>query len=1364
MVVNQDNNSTHTYETEFDDEIMQVLKQWTNYSYHWGNDISKNHETIRELWDNYLDPTSKEKEGILTELRENCKELNDRGLRNLFGQRVNELLEKSWKHLLEFYQNEEHSEIPDFVKEWLDSLLLPKPMRFSGVLNDNNMSAKEFLTKHVKNFPSIGDFFPCNKDVNIINWHYFSVFCHQRHQNDAYGGPAEEIKYNIERKYLFLDPAEMENQLKEIIFFSYLVDNYISGKDHNLTRKDVDILVELHLNEEREKAYILKFNNDRLRRRIRLLDWKVDEDWVTPVAGKDYTNELTHRLERNHIVRIIGYGGLGKTALVTKWCHEYINGKHSFDTEEAYIVLPFSTKKDEYGGQKSKNPEKSFFYQYATFRDLYEQFLLFSGVKEGLSQVLTISEYLKENKIILILDNFEDIQEEIEKIKNEIKISISEEERKELEDKLKTAENNHEHFMELLDGIKSSYKGKIIITSRRDIPDIAGSAVDLQEFQPRQAQLLMQKRFNSTNHRIEELPSYGQEFFKQAPGTMNQQFESWLTGYEKKRRIQDPDYENYLQGNFGFALVIYRFTELLIDELKKSRLDQDISHIDTVLDLIFPLPSEQIKMSDTAKKMTQQIEDYFDWAARETVDMIKRDDQASKIIEIIFTKGPISIPRIGDELRKTDSSLQDKAVKDSIDTVIDIHPILLQQVFIKSNTIGYCIKPKARRLVEKAFALQSPAHTKKRLPLTESTKTIQNDAQILSKIDVSVRNGEDITAELKELKKIKFGTRRILSEADLTYILENFKTARNIFLQRNEKEYKGNEDFVDFISRVDRLWEVIANYAINNSPIDENPFRDKDFMMYSMDRFEEDTSTILWKKMENYLQDFSKEEAHESEFNKYTDENFWIRLGRTYHDKKKSQVEIELKPSTIYLILFANIQNSSLEIDGTLFYITEAISIIKNDPETEARERIQNLIERHYRPMLDIEKPSQFEIIEKIGNSGPVNIDLLLAQKDNERKNSLFEVKMAMRRGRRVLDEAEKEIDDGMAYFIHSRFGHGKIITAKRADYSTSSQNSGLDDSMGIDVQEIDQIKDELEELVYQIGNFELSRWYEVEARPYGDDYRDEILVIAAVGRSEEISLKRENDQYIADWEIVWEDSYKCSEIMPNWMKGNEWFNNSEQYINDINNVPAELVNPPSRSEKTDAYTKSRDNVEWKRNYLDDSDIDISPFKLYENIVFYLTKTVSKKGKHDDLSMREITSSIDDHFSDHIINLNHYRRFMDEDDSEEWVNSSANAGLSMFSELLVNINPEYLPSFHSLIDVPEHLRNFLRFRKELLKHRSMGKTAIERIEIKTQHQGHEQEKKDKHMWDCWKDFKSDKHEENKESEDELLRKFISSLE
>ena len=1360
MVVNQDNNSTYTYETEFDDEIMQVLKQWTNYSYHWGIDISKNHKTILGLWDKYRDPKSKEKEDILTELRENCKELNDRGLRNLFGQRVNELLEKSWKHLLGFCQNEEHSEIPDFAEEWLKSLSEKKPARFSGVLNSKKLSAKIFLTEHLEIFPSIGDFFPCNKNEKIIDWHYFSVFCPSRHQYDSYD-KEQEIKYNIDRKYLFLNPADMEDQLKEIIFFSYLVNYHISDKKYNPTMKDVDILVESHLNEERQNAHILKFNNDRLRKRIRLLDWKVDKDWVTPVRNKDYTNELTHQLERNNIVRIIGYGGLGKTALVTKWCHEYINGKHGFDSEEGYKVLPFSTKKVEYGGQKSKNPKKSIFYEYATFEDLYEQFLLFEGIQKGLSQELTISNYLKENKIILILDNFEDIQEEIDKIDMEKKLTLSEKYEKELEDRLKTAHRNYEQFMGLLNEIKSSYKGKIIITSRRDIPEIAGSKVDLLEFEPRQAQLLMQKRFNSRNHRIIDLPSYGQEFFKQSPGTTGQQFEVWLKVHEGKRRLQDRKYENYLQGNFGFALVIYRFTELLVDELKNSRLNKDISDIDTVLDRIFPLSPDQGEMSPTAKKMTELIEDYFDWAARETVDMIRRDDQASSIVKIIFNDGPISIPRIGDKLRENNASLREKEVKDKIDNVIDIHPILLQKSMMNPHSIGYSIKPKARRLVQKEFDLeiQSPSS-----PQIESGKVIQDDAHILNRIDVGVRNREDITAELDKLRKIKFGKRKV-NEENLAIILDNFKTARRIYLKRNEKEYKGNEEFVDFISRVDHLWQSIADYALAklNPSIDENPFHNSEFMMYSIERFEEDTSTILWSKMETYLQDFSKEETHESELNKYTNENFWIRLGRTYHQKKKSQIEIELKPSTIYLILLANTQNSSLKIDGTLFYVSEAISIIKNDSETEAMKRIQNLIEKDYLPMLDIEKTAHFEIIEKIGNSGPVNIDLLLAQKDNQNKNSLFEVKVAMRRGLRVVDETEKKISDGMAYFIHSRFGYGKIITAKRADYSTSSQNSGLDDSMGIDFQEIDKIKDELEQLVYQIGNFELAHWYDVEARPYGDDYRDEILVIAAVGRSEEISLKRENDQYIADWEIVWEDSYKCSEIMPNWMKGDEWFNNSEQYINDINNVPAELVNPPSRSELTDAYTISLDNVKWKRNYLDDADIEISPFKLYENIVFYLTKTVSKKGKHHDLSMREITSSIDDHFSDHIINLNHYRRFMDDDDNEEWETSSANEGLSFIPLMWVELYPEYLLSFRSLIKVPEHLRNFHRFRTELKNHRTMGKTGLEINTIMNQHKGHEQEKEDNDIWQNWKDFK-DKHEENKESEDELLRKFISSLE
>jgi len=1359
MVVNQDNNSTHTYETEFDDEIMQVLKQWTNYSYHWGNDISKNHERILGLWNNYRDSTSKEKKDILTELRENCEELNDRGLRNLFGQRVNELLEKSWKHLLEFYQNEEHSEIPDFAEEWLKSLSeKKKPARFSGVLNNNKLSAKKFLTEHLEIFPSIGDFFPCNKNEKIIDWHYFSVFCQSRHQYDSYN-KEQEIKYNIDRKYLLLDPMEMEDQLKEIIFFSYLVNNHISDKKYNPTMKDVDILVESHLNEERQNAHILKFNNDRLSKRIRLLDWKVDKDWVTPVRDRDYTNELTHQLERNNIVRIIGHGGLGKTALVTKWCHEYINGKQVFDSEEGYKVLPFSTKKVEYGGQKSKNPKKSIFYQYATFEDLYEQFLLFPGIQKGLSQELTISNYLKDNKIILILDNFEDIQEEIDKTEIEKKRTHSKKYEKELEDRLKTAHRNYEQFMGLLNEIKSSYKGKIIITSRRDIQDIAGSKVDLREFEPRQAQLLMQKRFNSRNHRIIDLPSYGQVFFQQSPGTMNQQFENWLVTHESKRRIQDRNYHNYLQGNFGFALVIYRFTELLVDELKKSRLDQDISDIDTVLDRIFPLSPDQGEMSPTAKKMTDQIEDYFDWAARETVDMIRRDDQASSIVEIIFKHGPISIPRIGDELREKDSSYREKWVKEKIDNVIDIHPILLQISELNPTTIGYSIKPKARRLVEKEFGLQTKSPSS---PQTESGKVIQDDAHILNRIDVGVRNREDITAELDKLRKIKFGKRKV-NEENLAIILDNFKTARGIYLKRNEKDYKGNEEFVDFISRVDHLWQSIADYALKLNPsIDENPFHNSEFMMYSIDRFEEDTSTILWSKMETYLQDFSKEETHESEFNKYTNENFWIRLGRTYHQKKKSQIDIELKPSTIYLILLANIQNSSLEIDGTLFYVTEAISIIKNDSETEVKERIQNLIEKDYLPMLDIEKPAQFEIIEKIGNSGPVNIDLLLAQKDNEKKNSLFEVKMAMRRGLNVIDEAEKKISDGMAYFIHSRFGHGKIITAKRADYSTSSQNFGLDDSMGIDFQEIDQIKDELEELVKQIGNFDLSFWYEAEGRPYGDDYRDEILVIAAVGRSEEISLKREKFQHISDWEIVWEDSSKCSQILPHKMMNDIWFKNSKQYINDINNVPDQLVNPNDRYKKTDAYNKSEQNVNWLRGRMYEAEIEISPFKLYDNIVFYLAKLVTKLGGSH-IEPGKISSSIDDHFSDHIIDLDPYRRFMDEDDSDEWVNSSANAGLSMWSDLIVSVNPEYLPSFLSLIDVPEHLRNFLRFRKELLNHRSMGKTGIKRFEISNQHLGHEQEQKDKKMWDCWKDFK-DKHEENKESEDELLRKFISSLE
>ena len=573
-----------------------------------------------------------------------------------FCDEIQTSVKSRWKDLITEYHdsNKESKAYHEWVKDddfdneiWID-------------LTENENEKKSILDFH--RIPSIeyGDFLRVWRGKRNIWSHLDRVFM----------GPAPKDKPNKIVRDLkhFLEmeektPDQLISEIGATIKFLLPRDNII----HEKTNPEAGLHF-LHLSDNKHKS--LK-KAESIRYRYDLLDWKeyvpvkaIDEDGSVMVGIEGLRAELAGEKGVSNVVEISGLGGLGKSALVQHYIYRSISDEYpEFEEYEEYFF--FTAKTEEQGdwetdyherklGRRTRNPR-----EFARGMGDFSQGLLFdnflrrlapSGAMDARSEVLEI---LKTQKILIVLDNYEDVD--------------SKEKKK---------------YRDFFGTLGRDCRTRVIITGR-PTEKSRHAKIILQNMDSKEATQLMIRRFEYL---------YGQNNKSWVP--RNQDLKT-LTHYKNGDKNLVDDIEKTLEGPRedifkeirGHPGVLMYIVSLLGS--KDIREDLDIS--------------EGVEFEDYLKRVALDkkygfdkfVDDMFSWITKKAYDRLIMDPMCKLILNLLSTKSDLTLSDIKEELSQKEEKVDLKNVEPAIRELENNNHFIIEN---KENK-AYSLHPHSHRFL-----------------------------------------------------------------------------------------------------------------------------------------------------------------------------------------------------------------------------------------------------------------------------------------------------------------------------------------------------------------------------------------------------------------------------------------------------------------------------------------------------------------------------------------------------------------------------------------------------------------------------------------------------------------------------------------
>ena len=775
------------YEGDYCDDINLVLVNFLEYAKEFQKKLIKD-RTIDKL-DNLHAEYLKKIEGhdtrekkykfaeededtrkTITKIREELSPFEKRKKSERLAQSVKDMYEKTWKNLYQYFiqEIEDYAEYPllNRIKEhisedeWVPRSLALKvnqdittysllqelvDSKFDALFIDFNGERREDI------------FYPSrDPDARVINW--YEMHKNAKHYSPLLAttdtswesGKPDELYYNIEKKYSFLLPDKILKDLKNYIHFALVSENYIK-RNEIMGKTEFERIFENIYREMRELPFDLKYDLDRFEHQLKLRGDNIGKNWVMPKTSVDsYLDQLTKSLHDRTIVTVHGKGGMGKTALVYKWLDDYFAGKSSPKKEHYKAIISLTTK--EYEFDEQADPRMSKFgtgYHKWHYSLLLREIVSYdnkdpSRMRQGELRE-TAQKILRENKFLLVLDNFEDILDKPRKLKHDLKEAkarddLDKDKVAKMENKIIQSEDKVKEIIEFLNDLGRTCNSNVILTTREKAPDLNCNYIGIEGFDRKQARRLMVKYFqNNKIQKFQHLSKEGKRFFPwSGDGSSGDEDEIFSKVVEEldKEFLDKYRVEGHLSVNLTYPIIIKHLADLLVEKFSEEEYNEkDIGEV----------------MRSASTNFLLKIEDHYEWASREAFSEIERDDNHPKSLDIL--KKIYIKPSNEEELANSFANSTLKQIQDKIE-IIRRHDI-----FVTRNEEGaYSILPEAKMFISKKLG-----HSNLNDIDVVSSKIIEENRGKISQLQTILDEGiEDINSVIHLLNDLNdIGARTI---------------------------------------------------------------------------------------------------------------------------------------------------------------------------------------------------------------------------------------------------------------------------------------------------------------------------------------------------------------------------------------------------------------------------------------------------------------------------------------------------------------------------------------------------------------------------------------------------------------------------
>ncbi|MBD36346.1 MAG: hypothetical protein CL512_06215, partial [Actinobacteria bacterium] len=455
---------------------------------------------------------------------------------------------------------------------------------------------------------------------------------------------------DINRKRLFVDPAYLklgftDYQRMVEICFKIISEDFSKSQMVELNRQS-------ELEEELTKKAL--YSNSMMKSRIKNLEWDPETYYVDPSDDGMTVQNLANKIERNTIVQLFGIGGLGKTVLAYKYILENLDGEMKFtgggvsEPIEPYDSIFFLSSKDWPQGEQDtvdyahesdldrddidnrKNPRSgknsaARFHKDGKFEFFIDEICAHSPQHYVDKDKQTKAyEYIRDNHILIVLDNFEDVQD-----------LMGDEGHEELE-----------KYTQFFNRFRGNEKGKIIITTRQQYEGIGSTPFELKPVSKRSRVPLIKNRakFLAQEHQVLVGPGIREWIFTPSGDDRIELFDQ-VAG----------ELGDFFEENLGYPHVIFAFTRRLMD---KSR---DIRRGVTTENLIQQVATEE---DDDGRSFVQFVRDQWEWSIKKGFTHIKKDKVCMAIMaELWKTERGLKFGDLVEDLEQFTLSQHRDAIK-----------------------------------------------------------------------------------------------------------------------------------------------------------------------------------------------------------------------------------------------------------------------------------------------------------------------------------------------------------------------------------------------------------------------------------------------------------------------------------------------------------------------------------------------------------------------------------------------------------------------------------------------------------------------------------------------------------------------------